>query len=47
MRHGIWHLPDRLHQPEGLVITALGTSWWRTDHAERRENLFLLDGLGP
>jgi hypothetical protein len=43
----IWHLPDRLHQPEGLVITAAWDVLVATDHAEQRENLFLLDGLGP
>jgi uncharacterized protein YjiK len=43
----IWHLPDRLHQPEGLVITAAWDVLVATDHAEERENLFLLDGLGP
>jgi uncharacterized protein YjiK len=43
----IWHLPDRLHQPEGLVITPAWDVLVATDHAEQRENLFLLDGLGP
>jgi uncharacterized protein YjiK len=43
----IWHLPDRLHQPEGLVITAAWDVLVATDHAEERENLFLLNGLGP
>ena len=43
----IWGLPDRLHQPEGLVI---GRNWdvlVAVDHPEQRENLFRLDGLGP
>jgi uncharacterized protein YjiK len=43
----IWSLPDRLHQPEGLVITAAWDALVATDHAEQRENLFLLSGLGP
>jgi hypothetical protein len=43
----IWQLPDRLHQPEGLVITAAWDVLVATDHTEQRENLFLLDGLGP
>ena len=43
----IWGLPERLHQPEGLVI---GGDWdvlVAVDHPERRDNLFRLDGLGP
>jgi SdiA-regulated len=43
----LWGLPERLHQPEGLVITAAWDVLVATDHAERRDNLFLLDGLGP
>jgi SdiA-regulated len=43
----IWGLPERLHQPEGLVITASWEVLVATDHKERRDNLFLLDGLGP
>jgi SdiA-regulated len=43
----IWGLPERLHQPEGLVITAAWDVLVATDHDEQRENLFLLDGLGP
>ena len=43
----IWGLPDRLHQPEGLVITAAWDLLVATDHTEQRENLFLLDGFGP
>jgi uncharacterized protein YjiK len=43
----IWGLPDRLHQPEGIVITASWEVLVATDHKEQRENLFLLDGLGP
>ena len=43
----IWALPDRLHQPEGLVITAAWDLLVATDHDKKRENLFLLDGLGP
>jgi uncharacterized protein YjiK len=43
----IWGLPDRLHQPEGLVITPAWDLLVATDHTERRENLFLLDGFGP
>jgi uncharacterized protein YjiK len=42
----IWGLPERLHQPEGLVI---GSGWdvlVAVDHPERRDNLFRLDGLG-
>jgi uncharacterized protein YjiK len=43
----IWGLPERLHQPEGLVITAAWDVLVATDHEERRDNLYLLDGLGP
>jgi uncharacterized protein YjiK len=43
----IWALPERLHQPEGLVITADWDALVATDHKERRQNLFLLDGLAP
>jgi uncharacterized protein YjiK len=43
----IWGLPDRLHQPEGLVITPSWDVLVATDHKEQRENLFLLDGLDP
>ena len=43
----IWGLPDRLHQPEGLVITPTWDVLVATDHKERRENLFLMDGLDP
>jgi uncharacterized protein YjiK len=43
----IWGLPGRLHQPEGLVITAAWDLLVATDHAEQRDNLFLLDGFGP
>ena len=43
----IWGLPERLHQPEGLVITAGWDVLVATDHPEPRENLFRLDGLGP
>ena len=43
----IWSLPGRLHQPEGLIITAGWDLLVATDHAEDRENLFLLDGFGP
>jgi uncharacterized protein YjiK len=43
----IWGLPDRLHQPEGLVITPTWDVLVATDHAEQRENLFLLEGLEP
>jgi uncharacterized protein YjiK len=43
----LWGLPERLHQPEGLVITGAWDVLVATDHAERRDNLFLLDGLGP
>jgi SdiA-regulated len=41
----IWGLPDRLVQPEGLVITADREVLVATDHDEPRENLFLLHGL--
>jgi uncharacterized protein YjiK len=41
----IWHLPDRLRQPEGLVITRDWEVLVATDHDEPRENLFLLRGL--
>ncbi|HEV3014047.1 MAG TPA: SdiA-regulated domain-containing protein [Actinomycetota bacterium] len=43
----IWGLPDRLHQPEGLVITPAWDVLVATDHPEQRENLFLLGGLEP
>jgi uncharacterized protein YjiK len=43
----IWGLPERLRQPEGLVIGGDWTVLVATDHPERRDNLFLLDGLGP
>ncbi|MDP9210027.1 MAG: SdiA-regulated domain-containing protein [Actinomycetota bacterium] len=43
----IWGLPDRLHQPEGLVITPTWDVLIATDHSEQRENLFLMDGLDP
>jgi uncharacterized protein YjiK len=43
----IWGLPERLHQPEGLVITAGWDVLVATDHEELRDNLFLLDGLAP
>jgi hypothetical protein len=43
----IWGLPERLHQPEGLVITAGWDVLVATDHDEMRDNLFLLSGLGP
>jgi uncharacterized protein YjiK len=43
----IWGLPDRLHQPEGLVITPTWDVLVATDHAEQRDNLFLLGGLEP
>jgi uncharacterized protein YjiK len=43
----IWHLPDRLHQPEGLIITRDWEVLVATDHDEPRENLFLLRGLDP
>jgi hypothetical protein len=41
----IWGLPDRLVQPEGLVITRDWEVLVATDHDEPRENLFLLRGL--
>lgn len=41
----IWGLPDRLHQPEGLVITGDWKALVAVDHPEPRENLFLLRGL--
>jgi SdiA-regulated len=41
----VWGLPDRLVQPEGLVITADRDVLVATDHDEPRENLFLLRGL--
>jgi SdiA-regulated len=41
----IWGLPDRLHQPEGLVITGNWEVLVAVDHDEPRENLFLLRGL--
>jgi SdiA-regulated len=41
----IWGLPDRLHQPEGLVITADWEVLVAVDHDEPRQNLFLLRGL--
>jgi uncharacterized protein YjiK len=43
----IWALPERLHQPEGLVITGDWDVLVATDHQEQRDNLFLLDGLAP
>jgi uncharacterized protein YjiK len=43
----IWDLPERLHQPEGLVITGGWDVLVATDHDELRDNLFLLDGLAP
>jgi hypothetical protein len=43
----IWPLPDRLEQPEGLVITRDWDLLVAVDHDEPRENLFLLRGLGP
>ena len=43
----IWGLPERLHQPEGLVITGDWDVLVATDHQEQRDNLFLLDGLEP
>jgi hypothetical protein len=41
----IWHLPDRLRQPEGLIITRDWEVLVATDHQEPRDNLFLLRGL--
>jgi hypothetical protein len=43
----VWPLPERLDQPEGLVITRDWEVLVATDHDEPRENLFLLRGLGP
>jgi uncharacterized protein YjiK len=43
----IWGLPERLHQPEGLVITGDWDVLVATDHEEQRDNLFLLGGLRP
>jgi uncharacterized protein YjiK len=43
----IWALPERLHQPEGLVITPAWDVLVAVDHSEQRDNLFLLDGLDP
>jgi uncharacterized protein YjiK len=43
----VWGLPDRLHQPEGLVITDGWDALVATDHTEQRDNLFLLGGLEP
>ena len=43
----IWGLPERLHQPEGLIITPAWDVLVATDHPEERENLFLLGGLEP
>jgi uncharacterized protein YjiK len=41
----VWDLPDRLHQPEGLIITGDWEVLVAVDHPEPRENLFLLRGL--
>ena len=41
----IWGLPERLHQPEGLVITGDWEVLVAVDHPEPRQNLFLLRGL--
>jgi hypothetical protein len=41
----IWDLPERLHQPEGLVITGDWEVLVAVDHPEPRQNLFLLRGL--
>jgi uncharacterized protein YjiK len=41
----IWGLPERLHQPEGLVITAAWEVLVAVDHPEPGQNLFLLGGL--
>lgn len=41
----IWGLPERLHQPEGLVITGDWQVLVAVDHPEPRQNLFLLGGL--
>jgi uncharacterized protein YjiK len=43
----IWGLPERLHQPEGLVITPGWDVLVATDHKELRDNLFLLSGMEP
>ena len=43
----IWGLPERLHQPEGLVITGDWEVLVAVDHPEPHENLFLLRGLDP
>jgi uncharacterized protein YjiK len=43
----LWGLPERLHQPEGLVVTGGWDVLVATDHKELRDNLFLLDGLDP
>jgi uncharacterized protein YjiK len=43
----IWGLPERLVQPEGLIITGDWDVLVATDHKERRDNLFLLGGLRP
>jgi hypothetical protein len=43
----IWGLPERLEQPEGLVITGAWDVLVATDHKAMRDNLFLLDGLDP
>jgi hypothetical protein len=43
----VWPLPERLHQPEGLVITRDWEVLVAVDHDEPRENLFLLRGLRP
>jgi SdiA-regulated len=41
----IWGLPERLHQPEGLVITGEWEVLVAVDHPEPGQNLFLLRGL--
>jgi SdiA-regulated len=41
----IWGLPERLHQPEGLVVTGDWEALVAVDHDEPRQNLFLLRGL--
>jgi uncharacterized protein YjiK len=41
----VWGIPDRLHQPEGLVITGDWEVLVAVDHPEPRQNLFLLRGL--
>jgi uncharacterized protein YjiK len=43
----VWPLPDRLQQPEGLVITRDWELLVAVDYDEPRQNLFLLRGLGP